>query len=308
MNTVIQKTNISLPLSYFTDRLPLDMLLLITEFSGASIVKLATTSRSMISSFDEMSSYYLEPRHSNLSPVDENGLTTTILLMLPCIFKQWGSFKSTREKESLLCEAARTGDISLMNHIISLGVDVDAKILCLHNVDDDIRGRPSFPVEEATSFKQSEALEILFKYGANVNPKCNISGGAFLDGPTDLISSNNFNEEIVRIIIDQHIKVGEFDIFINNDWRSDERLFPMFSQALSRIPKGTLSNYGANCDKCSDWCVKAAFANGRMLCQPCLNDHPTKKCEYILWIPIEEEDEGDEPYLSSDDLYSSDED
>jgi hypothetical protein len=280
------------PLSYFTQKIPIDLLLIIAEYSGKSIINLASTSKAMSTNFDSVSHYFLQSRHSSLRPLDTSDLTSMVLMMSLNYFKKWGVFKSTREKEIMFCDAVRRGDISALTHIMSLGVDVDTKKLCFENVDESIAGHAFYPVQEAASFNQPKSLEFLFKYGANVNPMCNISKRWFLSGPTDLLAYRSEvrfwigdSSEITKLIIAQHIKVGDFSIFYNNDWRSDERLFPWFCEALARIPRGTLSGYCANCDKCKAFSPNVAFGNGRMLCTACVASPPLEVVDYSkLWI------------------------
>jgi hypothetical protein len=209
----------------------------------------------------------------------------------PSYFKKWGEYKSTIEKETMFCDAVRRGDISALTHIMSMGVDVDAKRLCFENNDESITGHQFYPVQEAASFNQPKSLEFLFNYGANVNPMCNVSKHWFLDGPTDLLAYRSEvrfwigdSSEITKLIIAEHIKVGDFNIFHTNDWRSDERLFPWFCEALARIPRGTLSGYCQNCDKCNAFSRDVAFGNGRMLCETCVASPPEVVDYSKLWV------------------------
>jgi hypothetical protein len=294
----IIKNRISIPIStirspssYFTEKIPVDLLLILAEYAGTSIINLASTSSSMMKNFDDVAEYFLQVRYERLRPLDTTDLTSMILMMSPMYFRKWGEYKSTIEKETMFCDAVRRGDISALNHIMSLGVDVDARRLCFENIDESIAGNALYPVQEAASFNQPKSLEFLFNYGANVNPMCNISKRWFISGPTDLFEYRSRARfwvsdcsEVTKLIIAEHIKVGDFSIFHNNYWRSDEGLFPWFCEALARIPRGTLSGYCANCDKCKAFSSDIAFGNGRMLCETCVAS-PVEVLDYSkLWV------------------------
>jgi hypothetical protein len=325
----ISPTTLSLrsPSSYFTEKIPLDLLLILAEYAGTSIINLAVTSIAMMNNFDDVAEYFLKARYERLRPLDTTDLTSTVLMQSPSYFKKWGEYKSTIEKETMFCDAVRRGDISALTHIMSMGVDVDAKRLCFENIDESIAGHQFYPVQEAASFNQPKSLEFLFKYGANVNPMCNVSKRWFLNGPTDLLANRSEvrfllgdSSEITKLIIAEHIKVGDFSIFHNNDWRSDELLFPWFCEALARIPRGTLSGYCANCDKCNAFSSNVAFGNGRMLCETCVASPPEVVDYSKLWVEppvvsihIDLDEvissffgDDDEMYVTDEEMYFSD--
>lgn len=295
------------PVDYLTTTIPIDLLMIITDYAGLSSINLATTSTDMMKCFEELTNYFLiNKRHPNIYPLDTPDLTTTLLLKNPKFFKTWGASKSSIEKEIMLFEAVRRGDINKLRHIMSLGVDVDAKLICGNTED----GQHPYPVQEAMRYNQLESLEFLFMYGADVNPMCNIAKRCFLDGPIDLLDdrselrtgNNDGNDEIIKCVIDEHIKAKQFDIFINNDWRSDERLFPLFCNAIVKIPRGTLSGYCSNCDKCKGFCSNISFCDGRMLCSGCVIMEPPDITVDMntLWVePIID----NEIYPSSGDEY-----
>ena len=268
------------PTTYFTQIIPAEIMIIISEYAGASIIHLANSSNRLKNSFEEVTQYFLSRDTPNLRPLDTDDLTTMVLVMNPSLFNRWGLPKSTLAKEIALCDATRRGDVINLNHIMSLGVDVNARTLCVNNDDCYVNGRSLFPVQEAVGFNQINSFDLLLKYGADINPMCNISKRWFIDGPVNLLSSRSEmrfdagdNGQIIRRIIDEHIRVKDFTIFfMSNNWRSDERLFPYFCDALATIPLGTFSGYCANCDKCNRFCQNVAFFNGRMFCQVCVND------------------------------------
>jgi hypothetical protein len=303
----MNNTNVTEILSstnYLTNRLPDEILLIISSFAGTAIAHLSSTSKEVHLRIKEMADYFMSVRHESIVPLDTTSLTSTILCLTPMYFKNWGFNRSTVEKELLFGEAVRSGSINTMKHLISIGADVNAIRLTVPNDEhpENSRGDQYFPIQDAVSYNHPEKLRLLLDCGADLSPMYTYGRRFIMDGYEDLLTytsdirfGKETNEEIPEILLNEHIKRREFHPFFMRVWRSDPRIFQWFCKALSSITRGLKSGYASNCDNslCGEWCRNVRFCNGRMLCGKCTESNcgPAKESinqgNYVdtLWRP-----------------------
>lgn len=284
-----------------------DTLVDIVRYLGKSAHQLRCTCKVVNQRLDSIVDYFMKPCHKNLQPLDTHILTNTLLIMIPELFKPWGRYNSTLDREILFGEACRIGDISTVQHIMTFGVDIDGGLVRKNfskNWDDTNTICPFSPVQDAVTFNQPEILKFLFRYGASMS--VDVGGtGYFLDnGWSDLydfvspsLLNNNtpvpnpLTHDILSLITKEYMIRKDYSMFFRPGWRSNEQLFPWFCTALAAIPKGTESKYGAHCDNqlCRKWCNNVLICNGKMLCPSCA-DKPIREkltlenCKRLLWV------------------------
>ena len=316
--------------NYFCNNLTEHQLIDILSYCGAWFNNLRCCSNELKKRVDEITSYFMQANHNGLRPIDTTNLTNTFILTNHLLFKHWGKSKSTFQRELLFGEACRTGDISTVKHIMSVGVDIDGNLLRKKSQEHGSQR----PVQDAVSFNQPETLKFLFKYGASM--EVDVSSTYFLDnGWTDLydfvtpplLNNNNtvpnhVTHQILSLITKEYMIRKDYSIFFRPGWRSNELLFPWFCTALAAIPKKTKSGHGSHCQNnfCGQWCNDVLICNGKMLCPVCANKPVREKltlenCSRLLWIPppvvinegmFDEWDDADQSIGSIDYAYEDD--
>jgi hypothetical protein len=289
--------------AYLTKLLPDDVLLIIASFAGSSFTKLALTSKSICESINIMSDYLMASSPRNIIlPLGVTALTSTILCLNFIYYKKWGLYSTTIDKELLFREAIRTGSISTMKHLISLGIDVDGiKSSTETGADNKTVKTDFFPIQDAVYSNDPEKVRLLLDY-ANISPNVIVSWKFRRDWYDDLLSYTSdtmvppvqTNIKIPQMILEEHIKQRNFSLFFERDWRSDIRVFKWFCTALSNVPRGLQTGYTSRCDNlsCKKRCSNIRICNGLMLCEKCANSKrgPGKEAinesNYIqkLWI------------------------
>lgn len=293
--------------TYLCNCLTDHQLIEIMGFCGPSFNNLRCASSNLSNRVKEVSDYFLQRNYKEkLKPNDANSFTTMVLIEHPDVFKEWGRSRSSYDKEVLFGEACRTGDIKLLKHIMSIGVDIDAGIITSTGIPGATHYRggvysvPFSFVQEAIAFNHPDALEFLFKYGASTY--INVCGtNYFLDnGMTDLYdfvsnrltNSVQATNEIMSLITREYMIRKDYSIFFRHGWRSSRFLFPWIGTAIASIPWGTESKHGCNCQNknCQEWSNNVLICNGQMLCKDCASKGirgeklTLANLERLLWI------------------------
>ena len=260
------------PFSLF-HRLPRELIFVIAEFTGPSFICCDRTSKEMHVYIRECADYYATRYHTTLVPVSSSSLDSMMIEMFPNLFGKWGKEHTSLEKELNLLSAVQNNDYSLFKHVVSLGVDLETKNAC-RNIHGEIKSEASFPIKLATDLKNTKIVKDILAYGGEINPMIEISNRWFLDGYTDLFDyvRQGDKSELPIAILQEYIRRKDFTPFFNRWWRSDERVFDWFCDALEEIDGQVIeTGYGANCSlmDCGKWCKSVHMKNGQFFCSEC---------------------------------------
>jgi len=316
-----------IPSTYLTKLLPDDVLLIIASFTGPSFINLALTSKSICESIDLMGNYFMSSNYKNIIlPLCKTALISTIIHLHPSCYKNWSLSRTTFGRELVFSNAVKTEPISVVKHIMSLGVNINCNHLIeTHGEEND----KIFPIHCAVYSNNPEKLRLLLDYGAIIPPliQCLQNNEVYdlFSYTSDMIFPPiEVNKEIPEIILNEHIKQRDFSLFFERRWRSDIRVFKWFCDALSSIPRGLETGCRSICDNvsCGHFRDNLRICNGLFLCQECTTSsegpgkEPLNEGNYIdkLWLEpssymyYEYYNHNDDDYLDWDhDEYDQDE-
>lgn len=208
-----------------------------------------------------------------IAPLTDDRMVKMAVKLHPLLLQLWGRQHTTVEREIMFLESIRQNDIHAVKHIASMGVDLDTRDI-LKPIKKNQRGMRLHPVHEATRNDNRDILETLFQHGAHYNPTIE-NGRWFMDGYDDLLNhvpQKLTNPTTPQIIIRNHIKNQDFAPFFQWNWRSNQRTYEWFCQALKEVEGQIIdTKYGADCseEECGKWCKSIKMKNGRMLCGEC---------------------------------------
>jgi hypothetical protein len=292
-------------------KLPYELMFIISEYAGAPITNYAATNKSSYEFVSECADHYSTKYHTALIPISSDNLSRMILETYPKLFSKWGRQFTSLTKEVYLLDAVERGDVSRLKHVISMGVDLNTRTACKPIKPD--RAGSLFPVQIATANNDYEVLKLLLDHGADYNPMLNYCERWFLDGYTDLLSSYSVPEirdDIRLLILNEYIANKDFAPFFNNSWRSENSLFNVFCTALESLDNQIVdTGYASSCSKmeCGRWCQSVHLLNGHFFCPECASKSEvppigTDKGKQKLWIEPEEDDWDDDATI----IYDSD--
>ena len=327
INSVIGILSSTASSTYLTKLLPDDVLLIIASFTGPSFINLALTSKSICESIDLMGNYFMSSNYKNIIlPLCKTALISTIIHLHPSCYKNWSLSRTTFGRELVFSNAVKTEPISVVKHIMSLGVNINCNHLIeTHGEEND----KIFPIHCAVYSNNPEKLRLLLDYGAIIPPliQCLQNNEVYdlFSYTSDMIFPPiEVNKEIPEIILNEHIKQRDFSLFFERRWRSDIRVFKWFCDALSSIPRGLETGCRSICDNvsCGHFRDNLRICNGLFLCQECTTSsegpgkEPLNEGNYIdkLWLEpssymyYEYYNHNDDDYLDWDhDEYDQDE-
>jgi hypothetical protein len=248
-------------------RLPDELIFHIIEFVGMDTYKLTRTSNEYRRILNETLELLIEPFIGHILPISTTPFTRLIVASSPYqLLSVWGRSVTTTNKELLLMDAIRVGDIPAINHLVRRGVDLN------HN------NTATQPSKCAVSFNRPECLKEILKYNPS-NPFPTVDGIVLVEDmfthTSDVVFQIPVNPDIPSLILDTYISRGELQVFTMRRWMTDSRVFNWFKEAASRVPWGTrfkIERGSILCDACLCHTYSDPyFCHGWIRCEGCVS-------------------------------------
>lgn len=239
------------------------MLMEVFKFAGIHTWKLTKTSKYIRNVLLEILDIY-EAIGTQL-PISPSPFTRLIVGTDPLhLLSTWGKTTSTIDKELLLFDAIRTGDIRSMETLIRRGVDLNYK-------------NQMFAAKCAVSFNRPECLLLIFKYNPP-NPFPPVEGPVLLEDMFTHTADVKFqvpvDPSIPPIILSEYVKRGKLEIFTRRRWMNDGRIFAWFRRAAFLVDWATPLKGIMMCDNCFEQTGSPAFCKGWVYCPLCTDTKP----------------------------------
>jgi len=251
-------------------RLPDELIFYIIGFTGVDTRQLTLTSKKYRRVLLEMNDHLIEPFLGRILPISTDPFTRLIVASAPYkLLSSWGRSVSTIDKELLLMDAIRVGDVPAIHHLVRRGVNLNN-----HNIS-TWKTQPS---KCAVSFNRPECLEAILKYNPT-EPFPTVDGIVLVEDmfthTSDVVFQIPVDPAIPPIILDTYISRGELQVFTMRRWKEDWRVFNWFKEAANRVPWGTqfkIDRYSILCDEClSPIYSDPYFCRGWIRCEGCMN-------------------------------------
>lgn len=241
-------------------QIPDEIILHIIEYCGISTHKLAKISKNI----RHILLGVLNLMQSSMLPETDSDFTKLVVGTDPMrLLSIWGSRTSHINKELLLMDAIRVGDIRAIDRIIRRGVDLNHKNMGTQ------------PCRCAVSFNRPECLRTILSYNPS-SPFPPTEGDTFVEDmfthTSDVVFQIPVNQSIPPIILDTYISRGDLSIFTRRRWMSDHRVFKWFKEAAEKVPFGTAFKVYSPvilCDCCLDCITTPYFCHGWVRCKEC---------------------------------------
>jgi len=238
-----------------------ELIIHIMKYLGLHTVYLSYANKSMYNRISEVTDYFFKPYRITLLPVDTSSLTQMLCVLDKNTFRGWGKINSTMEKERSLCNICKEGSVTDLNHIMSLGVDIDCEILCFDSYSFQLC---KTPIEISIKYDRQDMVDYLMEYHVDLNIVAYST--IFESLPVVHTETTTY---IIRKILKRFIALRYYDIFFLTEWRHDEQMFVLFGEALFMIPYGAVTGYSTSCDVCSKATISSFLCNGYLVCEEC---------------------------------------